>query len=74
MTSGDKRIHSSLTAKRICEAVERSHRTLENPGFCLSCGVESDGVEPDAEHYQCESCGEDAVCGAEQIMLSYVLH
>lgn len=38
-------------------------------GLCLSCGAEQPGVEPDAREYTCESCDEDAVFGAEEIML-----
>ena len=38
-------------------------------GFCTSCGAEQLGVEPDAEGYTCECCGESAVSGAEQLLL-----
>lgn len=38
-------------------------------GFCLNCGAEVDGVEPDAEKYQCEDCNRRTVYGAEQILL-----
>ncbi|SEA87551.1 hypothetical protein [Rubrimonas cliftonensis] len=38
-------------------------------GFCLDCGAENHGVEPDAERYPCESCGALKVYGAEQIAL-----
>ena len=38
-------------------------------GFCLACGDEASGVEPDAEGYECESCGKPKVYGAEQILL-----
>lgn len=41
----------------------------DNIGFCLSCGEEAFGVEPDAENYECEVCGEHRVFGAEQILL-----
>lgn len=43
--------------------------TLDDPGFCVSCGAEVDGVEPDAREYKCESCGEHAVYGAEELLL-----
>lgn len=41
-------------------------------GFCLACGYEQDGCEPDAKEYKCEECGERKVYGAEEclIMLS----
>lgn len=38
-------------------------------GLCLACGAERDCVEPDAENYPCEACGEEQVFGAEQIVL-----
>lgn len=40
-------------------------------GFCEACGEEASQVEPDAEEYQCESCGESRVTGAEEIVLKY---
>jgi hypothetical protein len=40
-----------------------------NIGFCISCGCEAYGVEPDAENYKCESCGEYKVVGAEQLLV-----
>lgn len=39
-------------------------------GACLKCGeVQYGGVEPDAEKYVCEACGEDEVYGLEQLLL-----
>jgi hypothetical protein len=40
-----------------------------NQGFCLACGETQDGVEPDARKYECESCGESKVYGAEELVL-----
>ena len=37
-------------------------------GFCTACGAEADGVEPDARGYECESCGERRVFGAEELL------
>lgn len=56
-----------LTLERIVEAVQRD----EDVGFCLACGAEQDGVEPDAEGYACEICGEPAVEGAQQILMGF---
>jgi hypothetical protein len=41
----------------------------EYGGFCLACGEQAYGVEPDAENYSCESCGEDQVFGVEQLLV-----
>lgn len=41
----------------------------EQEGFCLACGEIADGVEPDAQRYTCESCGEQKVYGAEELAL-----
>jgi len=38
-------------------------------GFCLKCGEEHSGVEPDARKYPCEACGARAVYGAEECLL-----
>ena len=62
-------IHKSVTMARVLEAIERSHRSLDDPGFCLACGADAEGVEPDAERYECQACGEAKVYGAEQILL-----
>jgi len=42
----------------------------DNPGFCLACGEEVGGCEPDARSYDCASCGaEGKVFGAEELLL-----
>jgi hypothetical protein len=38
-------------------------------GFCISCGADHFGVEPDARGYECEECGKRKVCGAEEILM-----
>lgn len=45
--------HASVTLERVMEL-------LEEVGL---------GVEPDAVNYECESCGECAVYGAEQLLV-----
>ncbi len=42
-----------------------------NIGFCTACGERHEGVEPDAERYECEACGKNRVYGAEQIILCF---
>jgi hypothetical protein len=61
--------HKSLTDEVIADAVEREMTTLDNPGFCLVCGVETEGVEPDARNYKCECCGAEQVFGAAELLL-----
>jgi hypothetical protein len=63
-------IHPSVTTERVAEAVERELTALDHSGFCLACGAEADGCEPDAEQYLCESCGEAAVYGAAEILIA----
>jgi hypothetical protein len=67
------KIHPSITDDRIVEACERRLYTLDNPGFCLACGIEAEGVEPDARRYQCEACGEHAVYGADELLFRVVM-
>ena len=63
------KMHKSITEDRIVAAVEDSMFGMGSAGFCLSCGSERDGCEPDARNYECESCGERKVFGAEEILI-----
>jgi predicted RNA-binding Zn-ribbon protein involved in translation (DUF1610 family) len=56
---------SKVTIKRIIAAIEKD----DYLGFCLACGAEAHNVEPDAREYECESCGEKKVYGAEECLL-----
>lgn len=62
--------HKSLTDEAIMEACERRRASLDDPGFCLMCGAEASGVEPDARRYECEACGERQVYGVEELLIS----
>ena len=42
---------------------------LGNPGYCLDCGTEADGCEPDARNYTCEACGKNEVYGLEECLM-----
>ena len=53
---------------RIIAAIEADNMT----GFCVACGEEAYGVEPDAEGYTCESCGKRQVFGAEELLIRTV--
>lgn len=66
-------VHASITVDRVVELVERRATSLDNPGLCILCGTEAEGVEPDAERYPCEACeAETTVYGAEQLLLYMV--
>ena len=67
------KLHKDVTLDRVTEAVERTSVTLDNPGFCIRCGAEAEGVEPDARRYECESCGEPGVYGAEELLMRLIV-
>ena len=54
-----------ITLDQIMQAVEAD----EGTGFCIRCGFETMGVEPDAERYECTDCGEMGVYGAFSLLL-----
>lgn len=54
-----------VTLDQVMEAVEAD----DNLGFCIACGAEASGVEPDARNYECESCGAEKVFGAEELLM-----
>ena len=43
-----------LDPQAILEAAEDSMFGMENIGFCIACGAEHYGCEPDARRYECE--------------------
>jgi hypothetical protein len=53
----------------ISAAVVARASGLDDPGFCLVCGLECGGVEPDARNYTCESCGAEQVFGVEELLM-----
>jgi hypothetical protein len=61
-------IHESITTDRIIEAIQLD----EYAGFCMACGNEQGGCEPDARGYRCESCDEPAVYGAEELLFRFI--
>lgn len=63
------KIHKKVTLKRVEAAVRRYMTGLDNPGFCVACGAEAEGVEPNARRYECEACGERGVYGAEELLM-----
>lgn len=56
---------AKISQARLLAALEND----DNEGFCLACGADAYGVEPDARRYPCEECGQKAVYGAEEILM-----
>lgn len=65
-------VHPDVTLDAVMAAVETYHRSLDHPGFCIACGAEAEGVEPDAQHYTCETCDGPFVYGAEELLMHLV--
>jgi hypothetical protein len=57
-----------ITIDQVTQAIE----SCNNIGFCLACGNEQDGCEPDAHNYKCENCGAKKVFGAEELLFMMV--
>jgi len=57
-----------ISLDRITEAIESD----DCRGFCLACGADAYGVEPDARGYECEECGANRVYGAEELLIMAV--
>jgi predicted RNA-binding Zn-ribbon protein involved in translation (DUF1610 family) len=61
-----------MSKLNIDDVIAAAANEEEYIGFCLACGDEAYGVEPDARRYECESCGERKVYGAQEILLMVV--
>ena len=60
----------TITKRVFRLSVEEYEQLTEGSGgFCLACGAEADGVEPDARYYECEVCEVKAVFGAEELLM-----
>lgn len=66
------KLHPSITPARVEAAARESMFGLSDEGICTACGASQFGVEPDARHYTCESCGEPSVTGAEELLFEVV--
>ncbi len=51
------------------ELVEGSENAT---GFCLECGNSQGCVEPDAQNYPCEDCGQPYVFGTDVLILNEI--
>ena len=54
-----------------CVALLDDEENGYDAGICVCCGETCNGVEPDAEYYYCEACGENGVFGAEQALMLF---
>lgn len=64
--------HIKINEDRLISAVKENMFGCSSVGFCLACGAEREGCEPDARKYPCEECGENMVYGAEEVMIMQV--
>ena len=48
---------------------------MDDVGYCIACGFERYGTEPDARKYPCENedCGKNQVYGAQELLLMGVI-
>lgn len=62
-----RKLHPDITFERIQEAITDE----DYVGFCIACGAEKGGCEPDARNYLCDNCDENQVFGAEEILMQF---
>jgi hypothetical protein len=63
----------ATTSAKVFKITQEQYEDLAEGygGICLSCGSTQYGeVEPDAEDYACDACGENKVYGIEQALIS----
>ncbi len=53
------------------EGLEESLLVDGTEGYCVVCGDQQNGVEPDAREYHCFECELDSVFGVEQIIIEF---
>jgi len=58
-----------IDQQELLDAAEATMFGMDNLGFCIACGGEHFGCEPDARNYECEECGEHQVYGAPELVL-----
>lgn len=68
------KVHRSITIDRLEPIISECTFGLATTGLCVECGEDQEGCEPDAERYECESCGAKAVYGAEQLLIMNAFH
>lgn len=63
---GTERIIPVMSADEMNEVMFES---IGGRGWCLTCGEEVDGVEPDARKYTCDACEKPTVYGIEELLM-----
>jgi len=55
---------------------EEEYRNFEEEGvgLCKNCGSERECTEPDAENYDCETCGSGEVSGVGNLLLEGMIN
>ena len=61
--------NATLDPDEVLEAAEVQMFGLGNAGFCLNCGEELEGIDPDARGEECECCGSQSVYGAQELVM-----
>ena len=51
------------------QEMSRIQSNNDGEDFCLACGEEASGCEPDARQYECELCGARKVYGIEELLM-----
>lgn len=73
-----KKLTSEKTGRTWCvpawSDVAASIESGDSIGYCVKCGAEHYGIEPDADKSPCEECEKPAVYGAENILLMGLYH
>ena len=59
----------NITTRKLFHKTKHFSPPVDSESFCIACGFEQDGCEPDARCYECESCGEHKVYGAAELLL-----
>ena len=57
----------AVTRTQVMQALEECNGD-DFPGFCLSCGVQCEGVDPDTRGDTCDECKQPTLWGAEAIL------
>ena len=76
LNDADRKRYRSLKAHHDTELMDLATDIVQRDelnGICLECREETNfgTVEYDAEGYECESCGEPTVIGAQEYLLQY---